>query len=199
MPKETDKQETRDAILDAAERLLDRYGYGKMTMNDLAEEAKIGVGTTYLHFAGKADVALGVVERFNVHVRSVLETGAAGAGPPDQRLREMLIARVMLRFDALRLHRHPMEEFKSAVQEGIAARRVCWIAEETKIVQSLLEEGQAAGVFSVADVPATAETLMRATVCLMPRYLTTDDFAHPSRVREKTEQLADLLLRALHP
>ncbi len=199
MSKENDKHETHEAILDAAERLLDRYGYGKMTMNDLAEEAKIGVGTTYLHFAGKADVALGVVERFNAHVLSVLKKSAAGAGPPDRRLREILIARVMLRFDALRLHRHPMEEFKSAIQAGIAARRVRWVAEETKIIEALLEEGQAAGLFSVLDIPATAETLLRATFCLMPKHLAPDDFAHPARVRAKTEQLADLLMRALRP
>ncbi len=199
MPKETDKHELRETILDAAERLLDRYGYGKMTMNDLAEEAGIGVGTTYLHFAGKADVAVGVVERFNARVRSVLEQRAAEGGSPAQRLREMLIARVTLRFDALRLHRHPMEEFRSAVQSGIEARRAQWIAEETKLVQSLLEEGQASGVFCMEDIPATAETLIRATFCLMPKYLTPNDLAHPAQMRQKTEQLVDLLLRALRP
>jgi len=199
VPKETDKHETREAILDAAERLLDRYGYGKMTMNDLAEEAGIGVGTTYLHFAGKADVAVGVVERFNAHVRGVLEQVARGDGSPERRLRDMLIARVMLRFDALRLHRHPLEEFKSAIQMGIEARRVRWIAAETEMVESLLEEGRTAGLFCVADIPATAETLIRATFCLMPKHLTPEDFACPARVRLKTEQLADLLMRALRP
>lgn len=194
-----DKHETREAILDAAERLLDRYGYSKMTMNDLAEEAKIGVGTTYLYFPSKADVALGVVERFNAHVLSLLQTGAGGNGPPDRRLRDMLIARVMLRFDALHLHRHPLEEFKSAIQAGIEARRVRWIAEETKIALSLLEEGQAMGVFCIADIPATGETLIRATFCLMPKHLTPEDFAHPTQVRQKTEHLVDLLLRALRP
>lgn len=199
MPKETDKHETREAILDAAERLLDRYGYGKMTMNDLAEEAGIGVGTTYLHFAGKADVAIGVVERFNARLQGVLAARAAGSGTPAQRLRDMLIDRVMLRCDALRLHRHPIEEFRSAVQAGIEARRVRWIADEARLVRALLDEGQAAGEFSVADTAATAETLIRATFCLMPKHLTPEEFAHPAQVREKTEQLADLLMRALRP
>ncbi len=199
MPKETDKYETQEAILDAAERLLDRYGYGKMTMNDLAEEAKIGVGTTYLYFPSKADVALGVVERFNGHVIAALQENAVRDEPPAKRLRDILIARVMLRFDALRLHRHPLEEFKSAIQAGIEVRRVRWIAEEGKIIEGLLEEGQAAGAFAIIDIPSTAETLMRATFCLMPKHLTADDFASPAQVLEKTEQLADLLLRALRP
>jgi len=199
VPKETDKQETHDAILDAAERLLDRHGYSKMTMNDLAEEAKIGVGTTYLYFPSKADVALGVVERFNAHVLSVLDTLANGDVPPDQRLRDILIARVMLRFDTLRLHRHPMEEFRSDIQGGIEARRVEWIAAETTIVAALLEEGQAAGIFGAADIPAAAETVIRATFCFMPKCLTLNDFAFPDQVRQKTERLADLLVRGLRP
>jgi len=199
VPKETDKHETREAILDAAERLMDRYGYGKMTMNDLAEEVGIGFGTTYLHFAGKADVAVGVVERFQAHVRLVLQGIAGGGGSPAERLREMLMARILLRFDALRSHRHLEEEFRSAIQAGMEVRRAQWIAEETEIVRSLLEEGREAGMFGVEHIPATAETLMRATFCLMPKHLTPQDCAHPAQVREKTKQLVDLLLRALRP
>ena len=50
--------ELRDVILDAMERLLARYGYKKTTMDDLAREAGIGKGTTYLHFPSKEEVAL---------------------------------------------------------------------------------------------------------------------------------------------
>ncbi len=35
----------RDKILDATERLLARYGYAKMTVEDIAREAGIGKGT----------------------------------------------------------------------------------------------------------------------------------------------------------
>ena len=34
----------REIILDAADRLLARYGYKKMTMDDLAQEVGIGKG-----------------------------------------------------------------------------------------------------------------------------------------------------------
>ena len=53
----------RDVILDAAERLLARYGYQKMTMDDLAREAGIGKGTTYLHFPSKQEVVLCSIDR----------------------------------------------------------------------------------------------------------------------------------------
>ena len=39
---------TRDRILDAAERLLARFGYKKTTMEDIAREAGLGKRTLYL-------------------------------------------------------------------------------------------------------------------------------------------------------
>lgn len=40
-------------ILDAAARLLMRYGYDKMTMSDIAQEAGISKGAIYLHYDSK--------------------------------------------------------------------------------------------------------------------------------------------------
>jgi len=47
------REDISDLILDAADRLLARYGYKKMTMDDLAQEVGIGKGTIYLHFSTK--------------------------------------------------------------------------------------------------------------------------------------------------
>ena len=38
------REDVHDLILDAADRLLARYGYRKMTMDDLAREVGIGQG-----------------------------------------------------------------------------------------------------------------------------------------------------------
>lgn len=42
-----------EQILAAAERLLLRHGYGRLTMEDVAREAGIGTGTIYLHWKSK--------------------------------------------------------------------------------------------------------------------------------------------------
>ena len=58
---------TRDAILLATDRLLARYGYKKMTIDDLANEVGIGKGSVYLHFSSKEEIALshidGIIEK----------------------------------------------------------------------------------------------------------------------------------------
>ncbi|HEY9500348.1 MAG TPA: helix-turn-helix domain-containing protein, partial [Pyrinomonadaceae bacterium] len=57
------KSGVKDAILDSAERLLARFGYRKMTVEDIAVEAGIGKGTIYLHFNSKEELVLSHVDR----------------------------------------------------------------------------------------------------------------------------------------
>src|SRR5438045_338016 len=104
MPEVAVESTARDAILDAIERLLARYGYKKTTMDDLAREAGIGKGTTYLHFPSKEEVALSsidrVVERVQQRLRGLTASGGSAAG----RLREMLIQRVLIRVDSVQAY-----------------------------------------------------------------------------------------------
>ncbi len=199
MPKETDKREVYEAIVDAAERLLDRYGYGKMTMSDLAEEAGIGVGTTYLHFGGKADVALAVVGRFHQRHLQRLEEIARADGPALQRLRDMLTARVLLRFEAAQCQRHPMDEFAQDIKAVIRTRCAPWKEDEAALYARVIEEARDGGEIVCDDVEPTVEALFTATYALLPHNLAPDDFDQPSEMRRRTERLVNLLIRGLRP
>lgn len=50
-------------ILDAATDLLIRYGYDKMTMDDLAEAAQVSKGALYLHFSSKQALIDALIQR----------------------------------------------------------------------------------------------------------------------------------------
>jgi AcrR family transcriptional regulator len=52
----------RDRILDAAERLLARFGYKKTTIEDIAREAGLGKRTLYFHVASNEAVALSSID-----------------------------------------------------------------------------------------------------------------------------------------
>ena len=47
------RQDIKDLILDAADRLLNQFGYKKMTMDNLARETGIAKDALYLHFSSK--------------------------------------------------------------------------------------------------------------------------------------------------
>jgi len=50
---EGSREETREAILDSVGSLLVKYGYRKMTVEDIAHEAGIGKGSVYLYFPAR--------------------------------------------------------------------------------------------------------------------------------------------------
>lgn len=63
---------TRDEIADAFERHVNRFGYAKATVEDVAAELHISKKTVYEHFASKRDLYLYIVERLARGWRSEL-------------------------------------------------------------------------------------------------------------------------------
>jgi len=61
--KEREKQQRRNAIIDAAERLIFEKGYENTTMDMVAEEAELSKGTLYLYFKSKEDLYLAINAR----------------------------------------------------------------------------------------------------------------------------------------
>jgi TetR/AcrR family acrAB operon transcriptional repressor len=61
-------------ILDATARLLLRYGYDKMTMSDIAEEAGISKGAIYLHYTSKETLVDGLINRQTIEYADEIMT-----------------------------------------------------------------------------------------------------------------------------
>lgn len=56
-------QETRHALLDAAERVFDRHGVAAASLQQVAAEAGLTRGAVYWHFRDKADLVNAMMER----------------------------------------------------------------------------------------------------------------------------------------
>ena len=57
------REERRNRILDVAEAMMASKGIGGMTMEDVAREADVAAGTTYLHFKNKNALCAAVLAR----------------------------------------------------------------------------------------------------------------------------------------
>src|SRR3954469_14062839 len=75
---------TREAILDATDRLLARYGFRKMTIDDLAKEVGIGKGSVYLHFPSKEEIALSHIDRMVDRLNERMRRVASGKGTVEE-------------------------------------------------------------------------------------------------------------------
>lgn len=53
-PCKGDEQQSRDRLLDAAQQLFLEHGYGKLSMETIARDARVSLRTIYSQFGGKA-------------------------------------------------------------------------------------------------------------------------------------------------
>jgi len=183
----------RDAILDATDELLARYGYRKMTIDDLAREVGIGKGTVYLHFPSKEEIALSHIDRIIDRLKNRLWELADSSLSCKQKIREMLLERVMFRFDSVQHYTTSLNELLAQVRPRLLERRKRYFDEEANIFAKVLEQGCTDEIFDV-DVAETAQMLIIATNSLLPYSLSTFELGSRDEIKERTTRIADLLL-----
>jgi AcrR family transcriptional regulator len=191
------REDIRDLILDATDRLLARYGYRKMTMDDLAQEVGIGKGTIYLHFPSKEEVVLSHVDRIVERLKGELAGLARGGGRPAARLRRMLVTRVMFRFDSVQHYTESLSDLLAALRPGLLARRRRHFEAEAELLAGVLREGRRAGDFQFRDARAAARTLLTATNALLPYSLSARELGSRPELEAEAAAVVDMLLTGL--
>jgi AcrR family transcriptional regulator len=75
MPQEDDprRQERAQRILDAAAELIQRWGYKKTAIDDIARQAQVAKGTIYLHWKTREDLFLALLMREQKKGRRAVE------------------------------------------------------------------------------------------------------------------------------
>ena len=191
------KEAVKDAILDATDRLLARFGYKKMTVEDIAVEVGIGKGTIYLHFTSKEEIVLSHVDRIVERVKERLREIAGSDAPAAERLRSMLLTRVLYRFDSIQHYTQSLSDLLAALRPGLMARRALYFEAEAQIFSELLVAGRETGEFGFEDEKATARALLQATNGLLPYSLSTAELGAREEVEQRAADVADLVLRGL--
>ncbi len=197
MKNNIQRESIRDEILDATDRLLARFGYKKMTIDDLAQEVGIGKGTVYLHFSSKEEIALSHIDRIIERMKVRLKEISSADVSPDERLREMLLTRVLFRFDSVQHYTQSLNDLLADLRPRLLARRRRYFEDEAQIFAEVLREADKIKIFSVPDALKTAETLLLATNSLLPYSLNTKELGERSEIEERVRRLADLLLTGL--
>ncbi len=191
------REDIRDLILDAVDSLLSRYGYRKMTMDDVAREVGIGKGTIYLHFAGKEELVLAHIDRIAERTAAGLREIAASPVPPGERLRRMLLHRVLYRFDIVLHYSQNLSDLLSSIRSSLLARRETHFATEGKIFAEVLREGARTGVFDCPEPDATSVALIQSTNSLLPFNLSARELGHRDDLEKAIGRIAALLIRGL--
>ncbi|MBV6458368.1 MAG: hypothetical protein HONBIEJF_01495 [Fimbriimonadaceae bacterium] len=188
---------TSEAILDATDRLMARYGFRKMTMEDVAQEAGVSKRTIYTYFDSKKDLGLSSIGRVVANVHDELREIATSSGSVADRLRQILVRRVMGRIEQVQDYSHSLDELFAVVRADYMARRAQYFAVETALITDLLKEGCAAREIRAGELDRTAESMVLATNAFLPYSLSVRELGTPTSIQARLTALVDLLLHGI--
>jgi AcrR family transcriptional regulator len=184
----------RDRILDAAERLLGRFGYRKMTVDDIAADAGIGKGTVYLSFPSKEEVVLSTVDRIVERVWAAMEEAASRDASAPDRLRAMLRARVLVRFDAVAAYSASLNDLLGGIRAALLARRVKHFEREIDVLSRVIAIGQRKGEITAGVPRRIGRALVLATNSFLPYALSPEELGDARRVRREAGDVIDIVV-----
>jgi AcrR family transcriptional regulator len=191
-----DRSVVRQRILDAAEMLLARHGYRRMTIDDLASAAGLSKGAVYLHFESKEDIAIARIHRVIGELLIELAKIARSRHPAADRLHEMLLTRVLFRLERVRSYRETIDQVASAIRPRLLEARREHHCHEAALFAEVLRDGIRRRELRACIANRTGEAFVIATNALLPGDLRPEeiDAAH---VRERVESIASLLIHGI--
>ena len=192
---ETMEPDTRERILEVAERLFRQLGYQKTTVGDIAKELHMSPANVYRFFDSKKGIHEGVCRALMGEVEGAAKAIFAKPGPATPRLRELLIA----------IHRMNSERFvgDSKLHEMVEiAMEESWeacVAHMQTIVESIagvVAQGVASGEFEAPDVPQTALCICQSMIGYFHPQMIAQAISKP-KPHPPIEQMIDFLLAGL--
>ncbi|MBA4181056.1 MAG: hypothetical protein C0506_10750 [Anaerolinea sp.] len=154
----------RAAVIQAAARVFSEKSYYAATMDDIAQEMGVSKGVVYYQFRSKEEVFTEIlVTAISEALRRLNET-VAGSGSPAERLRAAIRELITFNLDEATPNHTAMMVIGNirglSAPSREAVRKLQRAYQRT--VADLIREGQAAGLFDVADPSVTAMNILTA-------------------------------------
>jgi AcrR family transcriptional regulator len=167
----------REAILNAAHQRLSQYGVKKTTMQEIAEDVGIAVGTLYLYFKNKNEILIAVAEA-DVQ-QNLTDTERILRSP--MAVPEKLKAYLVSRFRSVQTHRlggsHAAELARAVIRLKPQLQE-----EQGKVVKNnvlnLLQEGMESQLFQIDNLAQDLEVFLYSIGYFFPMP-TTEKYYEP--------------------
>ena len=152
----------RQEILTVAADLFGERGYDAVSLDDVADRLDVTKGSLYYYFASKEELVSAAIEALGTAwTQRLRDLPAAAAGSAAQRLRALMREQITVAVRdhpaALRLFLAP-DDWPSAQRAAIKELR----RQHDRVFRDVVEEGVAAGEFTVVDVDTTLHCLHAA-------------------------------------
>ena len=187
--------DTRERILEVAERLFRVIGYQKTTVGDIAKELRMSPANVYRFFESKKAIHQAVAQGLMGEVELEAQRIVAKPGPVRERFRELLTTVNRMNTERYvgdsKLH----EMVEIAMEEDWEVC-VAHIHRVTETIGAVIAQGVASGDFEAPDVPLAALCTCTAMI----------RFFHPQMIAQadnkpgpSIDQMIDFVIAGLSP
>jgi AcrR family transcriptional regulator len=163
---------TREKILNAAEKRMIRFGYRKVTMDEIASDLHMSKNTIYKLFAGKEDIAAALIERLQQQLSTGLDNIEKVQNDPLRIFSDsILLLRKQLGPWFEHFFREIPTELPALWEEFLHFRN-----EKILSIRSLVEKGRRNGIFRRINPSIATEAYLGAVKAITnPRFLEQED------------------------
>jgi AcrR family transcriptional regulator len=190
--------DTRARIIETAEMLFRRLGFGKTTVADIAAELKMSPANVYRFFPSKDAIVEAICKHCLKEVEEKAWAVARSKAPAGQRLERLVL-------EILKYHKENLVAEKRVNELVVAAIEHSWesIRIHKDAIRNVLElivrDGIEAGEFETLDPRPTAELLMRSLVAFMNPILIGTCLEEGEDIDVQARDSVRFLLRAVSP
>ena len=187
------REEKREHVLEAARQVLEKYGFRKLTLEDVAREANLATSSLYYYFKNKRELIQAVAELELSLIIQAVESSMAQADSPEAKIAAMGTA---VLDHAVRLSKLPG---LNRQERWAAFAEVDCCVDEFKnklrqIIKDPLDEGVASGVFAIDDT-AMAAFLIHAGIRGLAEMALDGEL--PDNMESGMEQMHEFLMNGL--
>jgi AcrR family transcriptional regulator len=190
-------QEKERLILDAAQNRFARFGFSKVTMDEIAEDIGMAKASLYYYYPTKEHVFREVIRReqdeFLTQAASILDK-PSGAGPKLTTYvrRRIALGNQLLNLSALNA------KFWQDLKPGFRDLFVAFAKEELQLLTKIIREGNKSGEFNVASPEKIAEMLLHVLQGLRLRFAQASQFRGEAELRlDELQADTDIFIEAI--
>lgn len=187
--------DSKEAVLDAAQRLIFQYGYSGFSMRDLAQQSGLAKATLYHHFQDKREIFIQVLERDLATVRDCVADAAATPGDLPSRLRAVITAFFDLTTERGTLLFTILRQAVGLEREFVTLMR-SYRDELHRPIVALLDEGIASGAIRPIDTERATMSFFGILQVFTGRHLLMADLELDDNA---ADFVLDLFLNGLLP
>jgi AcrR family transcriptional regulator len=197
LPK-TKSDDTRDRIMDVADRLFRQLGFAKTTVADIAGELGMSPANVYRFFPSKNAIVEAICRKCLSEVDERAWAIARSRGPAAERLERLVL-------EILTYHKENLLTEKKVNDIVLVAIEDSWDAIEAHksvirhVAELIIRDGIERGEFEKVDPVETARLFMRSTVAFMHPVLISQCLAEEPDMDAEAHATVRFLLRAITP